>query len=343
MSPYFITSQGLTNQALDGFSGLKGVAAFGRFFRPGPFLDVELTEEEKWLQKIAVEEKAHASALDALIYVLETMKLEGKKIGLDEINLMAGYYEALTEKLPKAEFVKASETMRQIRKVKTAAEVERLRKVAHINETAIMSMLAVAKVGITEEELAREYSQSVSSQGGVPQFTCLRAGRNGVMAEREPGRTQLKAGEPLFIDVGCEAHGYWADFGRTACVGEPMPRLKEVYAAIRTSHLKAIELAKPGMTGGQLFDLTIEEGRKAGLKHYERHHTGHGIGAELYENVLIAPGVDDVIEEGTVINHESPYYEFGLGGLIVEDPFVVKSSGNEVLTTISNELLIVRQ
>ena len=342
LKPYFITTQGLTNQALDAFAGLRGVAAYGRFFRPGPFLDVELNEDEKWLQKVAVEEIAHASALDALIFVLEKMGLNDKKVGLDEINLAAGYFETLAEKLPNAKFEKASETLRQIRKVKTPAEVERLRKVAHINETAIMSLLAIVKEGVTEEELAREYSRSVSSQGGVPQFTCLRVGRNGVMAEREPSRAQLKAGEPLFIDVGCEAHGYWADFGRTACFGEPIPRLVEVYAAIRTSHLKAIELAKPGMTGGELFNLTIEEGRKAGLKHYERHHTGHGIGAELYESVLIAPGVDDVIEEGTVVNHESPYYEFGLGGLIVEDPFVVRASGNEVLTTISNELLVVK-
>ena len=202
LEPYFITTQGLTNQALDAFGGLKGVVAYGRFFRPGPFLDVKLTDEEEWLRRVAVEEKAHTSALDALIYVLGKMKLDNKKIGLDEINLTEGYFKALAEKLPEAKFVKASETMRQIRKVKTAAEVERLRKVAHINETAIMSMVAIAKDGITEEELAREYMRSVSGQGAFPRFICVRAGRNGVMAERIPSRTQLKAGEPLFIDVG---------------------------------------------------------------------------------------------------------------------------------------------
>ncbi len=42
-----------------------------------------------------------------------------------------------------------------------------------------------------------------------------------------------------------------------------------------------------------------------------------------------------------MVNAESPYYEFGLGGLIVEDPFVVRASGNEVLTTISKELFVI--
>ncbi len=338
LEPYFITSQGLSNQALDAFD-LKGVSVFGRFFRAGPFDGIQPNEEEKYLMDISGD--PHASPLDALVFVLEKMGLADKKVGIDELNFTPGYMEALSEKLPKAGLQKASATLRQIRKVKTAAEIRRLRQVSHINELAILSLLGIVRAGITEQELALEYSRSVSSQGGIPQFTCLRAGRNGAMAERKPGRTELKPGEPLFIDVGGEYNGYWADFGRTACLGEPSERLRKTYEALKYGHLKAIELTKPGMTGGELFDLTVQEVRKAGLSHYERHHTGHGIGAELYEDVLISPGNNDVIEEGTVVNHESPYYEFGLGGLIVEDPFVVRAEGNEVLTTISPDLFVI--
>lgn len=342
LKPYFITTQGLSNQALDAFD-LEGVAVFGSFFRAGPFNGYKLTEEEQYLVDVSIKGEVYSSPVDALVAVLGKMGLADKKVGIDEINFAAGNMEALAEKLPKANFVQATETLRQIRKVKTDAEIRRLRKVSHMNELAIQSLLGIVSAGVTEIDLAREYSRSVSSQGGVPNFTCLRVGPNGVMAEREPTRAQIKPGEPIFIDVGCEFHGYFADFGRTACLGTPSARLSEVYEPLKISHLKAIEMAKPGMTGGELFDLTVEEGRKAGLTHYERHHTGHGIGLELYENVLISPGNDDVIEEGTVINHESPYYEFGLGGLIVEDPFVVRASGNEVLTTLSPELLVVAE
>jgi len=342
LKPYFITTQGLSNQALDAFD-LEGVAVFGRFFRAGPFNGIQLTEEEQYLVDISVKEEPYSSPLDALVSVLGKMGLADKKIGIDGINFSAGYMETIAEKLPKAGFVNASETLRQIRKVKTDAEIRRLRQVSHMNELAILSLLGIVREGVTEDELAREYSRSVSSQGGVPNFTCLRVGPNGVMAERKPVRAPLKPGEPLFIDVGCEYNGYFADFGRTACLGKPSARLSEVYEPLKQGHLKAIEMAKPGMTGGELFDLTVREVRKAGLTHYERHHNGHGIGLELYENVLINPGNDDVIEEGTVVNHESPYYEFGLGGLIVEDPFVVRAGGNELLTTIGQELCIVAE
>ena len=338
--PYFITTQGLSNQALDAFD-LEGVAVFGSFFRAGPFNGIQLTDEEQYLVDVSIKDELYSSALEALAAVLEKMGLADKKVGIDEINFAAGNMEAIAEKLPKASFVEATETLRQIRKVKTDGELRRLRQVSHMNELAIQSLLGIVSAGVTEEELAREYSRSVSSQGGVPNFTCLRVGPNGVMAERKPTREQIRPGEPIFIDVGCEYNGYFADFGRTACLGAPSARLSEVYEPLKISHLKAIELAKPGMTGGELFELTMQEGRKAGLAHYERHHTGHGIGLELYENVLINPGNKDVIEEGTVVNHESPYYEFGLGGLIVEDPFVVRASGNELLTTIGQDLFII--
>ena len=340
LQPYFITTQGLANQALDAFD-LQGVSVFGSFFRAGPFDGYKLTKEEQYLVDVSIKGENYSTPLDALTTVLKKMGLADKKVGIDEINLAPGYFEALSQILPKADFIKATETLRQIRKVKTDAEIRRLQRVSHVNELAIQSLLGIVREGITEDELAREYSRSVSSQGGLPNFTCLRVGPNGVMAERKPSRTQLKPGEPIFIDVGCEFEGYFADFGRTACLGEPCPRLSAAYEPLKISHLKAIDLAKPGMTGGELFDLTIQEACKAGLDNYERHHTGHGIGLELYENVLISPGNDDVIEEGTVVNHESPYYEFGLGGLIVEDPFVIRASGNEVLSTISPELLVI--
>ena len=341
LEPYYVTSQGLTNQALDAFEGLQGVAAYGRFFRPGPFLDVELSDDDHRLMDISVNTPSFGTSLDALAFVLEKMGLTDKKIGLDEINLLSGYFEKLAEKFPQAGFAKATETFRQIRKAKTEAEIERLRATAHVNETAILSLLSIVHDGATEYELAREFARSVASQGGTPQFICVRVGPNGVAAEREPSRTRLQPGWPIFIDVGCDYRGYWADFGRTACFGEPAPRVREVYEALKASHLKAIEMARPGMTGGELYEITMQAGREAGLKHYERHHTGHGIGLELYENVLLQPGNTDVIEEGTVVNAESPYYEFGLGGLIVEDPFVVRASGNEVLTTISKELFVI--
>jgi Xaa-Pro aminopeptidase len=95
------------------------------------------------------------------------------------------------------------------------------------------------------------------------------------------------------------------------------------------------------MTGEQLFDLTVDGVRAAGIPHYRRNHVGHGIGVEVYDPVLIRPGITDELEPGTVVNIETPYYEFGFGCVHVEDPFVVGVDGNRLLTTMPRELIVL--
>jgi Xaa-Pro dipeptidase len=339
--PIFITTLGLSNQFWMGYESIKEVITYGNFYRPGPFSEIALTKNEERLRVLSQEVQSEPGPVDALVVALKKMGLENKKLGLDELNLKAGVLETLTERLPKAQFVNASKSLRWIRKVKTPAEIERLQKVTKIAENAVIASLGIARECVTEYELAREFDRSIVSQGARPQFTLIRFGRNGVAGEVDPGRTPLNRGDNLWFDVCCSYGGYYADIARTASLGEPSTRAKSIYAALLEGEQRAIEATKAGMTGEEVFNLTLAASRAAGLSHYERHHLGHGIGVELYEDVLIAPGIKDVIEEGTVVNIETPYYEFGLGALHVEDPFVVSAKGNQLLTTLSRELLIV--
>ncbi len=339
--PILIASLGLSNQAWMGFDTIQEVIPYGKFFRPGPFEDIPLTKDEEWLRVISQESHSEPTPLDALILGLNKLGLNDKKIGLDELNLKHGILEALKERLPAAHFVNSSKSLRWIRKVKTPQEIERLRKVTKIAENAIVASLGIAREWVTEYELAREFDRSIVSQGARPQFTLIRIGRNGVAGEVDPDRTSLKRGETFWFDVCCSYDGYFADIARTASLGEPNPRARSIYHALQEGEHQAIETTRAGMTGEDVFNLTLAASRAAGLSHYERHHLGHGIGVELYEDVLIAPGVKDIIEEGTIVNVETPYYEFGLGALHVEDPFVVCGAGNILLTSLSQELLIV--
>jgi Xaa-Pro aminopeptidase len=337
--PVFITSKGLSNQALDGFDSIQDVITYGEFFREGPFGNVPLSQDDCKLIDIAKIESM-SIPVDALALALERLNLRDKRIGVDEINIKPSVFQALQNKFPKTKFENVSSALRWVRKVKTPEEIEKIRKVSQINENGILAAMAVAKQGITEAEMVQAYEHAVISQGGQLHASCLRFGAGGVAAERKPNDTRLEKGEPIFLDLSCVYQGYFSDFGRVGCLGEPSPRLRKIYGALLEGHQVAVNETRPGMKGEDVFKLTIEAVKAAGLTHYKRQHVGHGIGLELYEDVLLAPGVNEIIEEGTVVNAESPYYEFGLGGLIIEDPFVVRSTGNELLTTLSQNLLL---
>ena len=337
--PIYISSTGESDQVMDGFA--QRSLTYNKFYREGPFGGIALTDWEQRLYDISVPTTPAASPLDAILAALDQLKLSTGKVGVDALGLRLGYLQQLQEKLPAAKVVDATQTFRWIRKVKTPAEIQRLREVTWIVEQAIASAVAIAREGVTEAEMAREFDRSIVSQGGRAQFTLIRFGRNGVAGQIIPSRSRLQKGDQIWFDVGAYYNGYWADLARIFVLGEPTARMKEIYRALLLGEQAAIDQTRAGMTGGQVYDLTMAAARQAGLGHYRRHHVGHGIGAELYEMVGIAPGVDELIEDGTVVNIETPYYEFGLGALHVEDPFVVHPGGNELLTRSSRELVSI--
>ena len=340
--PFVVASTAEIDQVLDSFANIKGTVNFGTFFREGPYGDLQLTEDEQRLKAMSVDCKPASGPLEALATALEQMGLADKKIGIDEFGLRNGFLEILNEMLPKAEFRNASTLLRWVRKVKTPEEIQRLREVVRITERAMLAATGIAREGITEYELAREFERSIVSQGGSPRFTLIRIGRNAIAGQRTQDRTPLHKGDLIWFDTGALYRGYWSDIARIFSLGEPGERTRRIYAALLEGEKIGIAETRVGMTGSELFDITIKACRAAGHPEYRRHHVGHGIGSEVYEPPLLTPVSDDVIEEGSVINIETPYYEFGLGALHIEDPYVVRGDGNhELLTTLEREMQVL--
>ena len=339
--PYVVSSTVEIDQVLDGFQ-IEGAIRFGTFFREEPQQGVKLTKDEKRLKDISVETGKADGPINGLVTALEMMGLVDKKIGIDELGLRPSFYDTLGENLNKAELKRSFSLLRRIRKVKTQSEIRRLRKAVEITEQAILAATAIARLGVTEDELVREFKRSVVIQGGCPRFTFIRFGRNGVAFNRDPDRTPLNKGDTIWFDTGIQYKGYWSDIARVFSFGEPSNRVSEIYRALLIGEQAGISRTRVGMHSGDLYNITMEACREAGLSHYRRNHVGHGIGAELYEPPLLAPHNQDIIEEGSVINIETPYYEFGLGALQIEEPYVVKANGNhERLSTMGRDIQII--
>lgn len=339
--PTVVSSSGEIDQVLDGFAEIADGVNFGTFYREMAE-GVTLTEPEARMKALSVDSAPAADPVTALAVAIERRGLKGGRVGIDENGLRLGVLEALQAKLPDTELVPASDHISWVRRVKTAEEVRRIRKSAHVTQQAIRAAIAIAREGVTEEELYIEFNRTIASQGGLPRFTFIKFGRNGVGGQVKSNRTTLAKGDNIWFDVGCVYEGYWSDLARTFAFGEPSPRVAKLYEAMRVGEERAILDTRPGMTGGDVFRLTMEATREAGAPHYQRHHVGHGIGAEVYEQPILADANTVEIEAGMVLNTETPYYEFGTGGIHVEDPFVVGADGkNELLTTLGRELHVI--
>jgi len=339
--PLLVLPVSAVDQTLSAYEGVRAVVHYGRFHREPPQEGVELTSAECLVAARILERRPVASGVDALVAALREAGVGQARVGIDERGAQPELVEDLRRQLPGLSLVPASRLLQRIRMVKTPEEVARLRQAATITESAIMAALAEVTEGVTELRVATAFNRAIVEQSGRPFFTLIRFGRNAVLGQLPPGSTPLRPGDSIWFDVGCIYEGYHSDLARMAVLGEPSSRLRDWYRAVLNGEEAGMLASKPGTPAAAVFDATVDAVKQGGIPHYRRHHVGHGIGLEVYDPPLLAPGRAERIEEGMVLNIETPYYEFGWGALHVEDPFLVTAEGPQLLTSLNRALAIV--
>jgi Xaa-Pro aminopeptidase len=235
----------------------------------------------------------------------------------------------------------ADSWMRSVRAIKLPAEQRLLRRAAEIAEDGIRAAIAAAGPGVTERELAAAVAGAMVAGGGDPRFVVATAGSRSALADAFPTRNACREGDLLRFDVGCQIEGYWSDIARTAVLGSASSLQQSRYDALLAGLHAELELAGPGVAAGAVFDAAVRTVERQGLTPYRRHHAGHAIGLTVYEEPVVRPGEQEVLQPGMVFCLETPYYEIGWGGMMVEDTGVVTDSGFELFTSLDRSLQAV--
>ena len=259
------------------------------------------------------------------------MGYDGQKIGLDERNVPFNIVSEIEETL-KTKVEPAYGLIQKTRMVKTEEEIKRLRRSIAITEAAIKRTMDVIEEGMTEKELFSIYSQEVVKEGGIPTLNCVGVGHHSGFANAQVTDRKVKKGDIIRFDVGCTYKHYHSDTAKIAIMGEPTEKQIKYYDAIKKGTAAAIEIMKPGVLASDVYKIAMETAQRNGIAHYKRHHVGHGIGIEVYDPPLITPTADTVLEENMTFCIETPYYEFGFGGLQVEEVVIVTKDGCEVIS-----------
>jgi Xaa-Pro dipeptidase len=310
-----------------------------------------MTPYEKKLFDMRENLPHHKTPLDALIYVLNEKQLSNKCLGLDELSLSVQREEKIKFNLPKAKITPSSKFFREIRLIKTADQIDLLRRTAQILEGGIELGFEALENGGSEMHFAEALRVELAKHGAIPAHSDATIGsRSSACIQAEdyfPSR-----GEVMRVDVGCRYRWNYGDTGRTAVFGEPTPKHRKIFEAIMAGQRAALDLIKPGVHPSEIFNAVTLAVKREGLDPYDRHHVGHGIGFEMYELPIITPSdkpseIHDLgkgewlLESNMVINIETPYYEMGEGGFQIEDTLVVTDNGYEYLTNAPRTLRIL--
>ncbi|MDC0598335.1 M24B family metallopeptidase, partial [Gammaproteobacteria bacterium] len=173
---------------------------------------------------------------------------------------------------------------------------------------------------------------------------------------------QLKNGDMVLIDAGCEYEYYASDITRTFPInGKFSPEQKAIYELVLKSQLEAIEAVKPGnhwddphkvtvkvLTEG-LVELGLLKGKvdtlitKGAYKDFYMHRAGHWLGMDVHDVGdykidnnwrLLEAGMVLTVEPGLYISPDNKKVDKKWRGIGVriEDDVAITKSGHEVLS-----------
>jgi Xaa-Pro aminopeptidase len=284
--------------------------------------------------------RVRANAVEALAAALEARGLARATVGYDERGLSAAALDDLRSRLPRLELRPADALFTRIRAVKTPEEVARLEAAVALTEEAVRAAVAVARPGVTETEVIREFDRTIASGGGRPLFTQIYFGRRGSLGQQPVTSGVLARGDIIRFDVGCVLRGYCSDIARNVVLGDPGERLRRLHAATVAAQDEALAALVPGTRASEVFRLGVEAARRT-IRGYDRHHIGHGVGLEVYEMPLLGPNDHTMVEAGMTLEVETPYYEIGSAGLQPEDTVVVTDGAPRILNGLPRDLIVV--
>ena len=309
--------------------------------------------------------------------ILKVLKQFGvpqiNKAGLEMDVLPTALYLWFKEMFPHCRWTDLSGSIRKLRMVKTPYEVTQIREAAAILHKGYSEISGIIREGMTELEIdghlsliaRREghmgilrmrgwnqemtYAHVLSGESGATiSFLNSPHGGHGNTPAMAQGASfrKIRKNEPIGIDYGAGVKGYVADQFRTFVIGELPQDLLEAHDLSLQIHHRFVKHARPGVPCSDLYHLALEEASTAGYGEVfmgfgegQVKFVSHGLGLEIDEFPIIAPGFVEKLAEGMVIALEPKFVFPGKGVVGLEDDYLVTASGVERLT-LTKEVLM---
>ena len=283
-----------------------------------------------WIKDLRVYDGGEWESLKAIKFlanVIKERRLEGKRIGVELIEMPGLWLDHLRELLPTTEFVDAKPFFDNLRAIKSPEELKRLSDANMATAKAITVAFEMAQPGDTERDVALNMIDLTLEYGGdTVAFMCLGAGPNVFETHPVPGSYRLKDGDLVHTDFGCFFEGYYSDISRMAVVGKPSEnQLKAYDVAVGAERVTGEAL----QAGVRVIDVhnTVKQFYNSKGYEYDRAFIGHCIGIGCHELPFIGPSDGEWVLESGMFFQVEPGMLLGDAKVHTEDSFMVVPQG----------------
>jgi Xaa-Pro aminopeptidase len=253
-----------------------------------------------------------------------------------------------------------------MRLIKDSHEIAIMRRAAEISSMAHARAMRTARPGQYEYHVEAELMHEFVRHGSrAPAYSHIVAsGPNACVLHYNDSNRQMKDGDLVLIDAGCEYEGYASDITRTFPVnGKFSGPQRDVYEAVLNAQLACMAVLKVGnpfhkyhdvateSLAQSMLDLGLLKGslaqvleEKTYMKFY-MHRAGHWIGMDVHDaGAYRVKGISQMLRAGMVITNEPGLYirpdkdvpeHFWNIGVRIEDDVLITANGNENMTVLA--------
>lgn len=184
------------------------------------------------------------------------------------------------------------------RRIKDAAEVELIEKIAGITARGYEKLKSFIRPGVSEREIQIEFEAEILRAGAhrTPYSSIVGSGPNAAILHAKPTSRVLRGGELVLIDAAADVADYCVDVTRVfAADGRFESRQQALYDLVLKAQLEAISISRAGV---QWKDVHLTTARiiAEGLK---------GLG-------ILSCSAEDALESAAI----SLFYPHGVGHLV---------------------------
>ncbi|HEY1363701.1 MAG TPA: Xaa-Pro peptidase family protein [Xanthobacteraceae bacterium] len=302
---------------------------------------------QDWVSDIRPRSRTWADSVAARILEL---KLGSGRIGMDGLAgpldpdgwLPHDVYARLKSLLPNASIVKLDDMLEKVRAIKSAEELEVLRKAAALGDAMLATCREVARPGVKECEVYAGMMQTMMANGGEePTLFLWNCDRYPYPHPfRVPTTRPIERGDLIICEMHPKFGGYFTHVERTYCLGEPEREQLAIYEGCLAAYRRGLDNFGPGKPISAALEAVKDEIEQHGFGICEAGIHGHGLASleyPRYRHHAIAADreaikvVGDRFEPGMVfafnIDLFDPDWRGGKTGCVFAETIEITQSG----------------
>ena len=240
----------------------------------------------------------------------------------------------------------ATPILDELAAIKTEEEIQAIRRAEHVALQGFIAAHNSIYVGATEADIAADTTAALLRAGHatagahhVQPYVHVMTGPRAALAYRAFNLTSnaiIRQGDTVTVQIEIAINGYWAELTRTFFAGTISNEWRKAHQTCIMAQNAALKLIRDGATAHDVDKVARYILERAGFGEYFKYGLGHGIGFQAINHAAIPklhPASDTVLRSGMVHNIEPAIYIEGQGGIRLNDNVVVRTDGNEVLSS----------